>query len=576
MTADEAWVDEALETLDETLMAELLEAFSRWTRLSATPEAERSVDWLSARLEGLGVAVTRHVCPLYVSDPVAASLTLPEYPQLAFMPKTRSFSAHCPRGVSGELVHDPYACEPATSRERVAWYEAHVRGRIVIADNGFEDYVERLTRYGALGLIHVWGSFEPAVHEETVGPVWGTPTPDDRVRLPRLPVIGISQPEGRALRAAMADSATPPTATLTTRVETRVADTGLPVAEIPGESDEFVLLSSHYDSWHVGVTDNATGNALCLAMAELFQRHRRQLRRGLRIAWWPGHSNARYGGSTWYADRFRDALRQRCVAHINVDSPGCRGGEVLVVNGSGAEDDRFLTQALQREAGAPPERIGMLGRGADQSFWGMDIALHLALKELPHPQARNTRSPGCGGGWWWHTEADTLDKVDYRHLGRDARIHARWLATLLCDERLPVDIGGYLARLDADLVAFDAASDPALDGQPMRRALARLQPLAAELERRWRHDPVRWQGHVRRLLGELHRLRHASVDAYHFDVAHRAGPFPGLRAVADVSRSEGDPATWLFAETLFYRQRDRVVDGFMQLADGLERAISET
>lgn len=177
--------------------------------------------------------------------------------------------------------------------------------------------------------------------------------------------------------------------------------------EIPGESDEFVLLSAHYDSWHEGVTDNATGNALCLAMAELFHRHCHHLRRGPRIAWWPGHSNARYGGSTWYADRHRAELRERCVAQINVDSPGCRGGDVLKVNGSGAECVDFLSRPVREEAGSPPEGVGTLGLDADQSFWGMDIALHLALKELPRPEDRNTRSPGCGGGWWWHTEADT-------------------------------------------------------------------------------------------------------------------------------------------------------------------------
>jgi len=78
------------------------------------------------------------------------------------------------------------------------------------------------------------------------------------------------------------------------------------VAEIPGNRvpDEFVLLHGHLDSWHVGVGDNATGDATMLELARVFWQHRDDLTRTVRIAWWSGHSHGRYAGSTWYADTF--------------------------------------------------------------------------------------------------------------------------------------------------------------------------------------------------------------------------------------------------------------------------------
>lgn len=84
-------------------------------------------------------------------------------------------------------------------------------------------------------------------------------------------------------------------------------------------------MSSHYDSWDYGVTDNATGNAAVLELARVLSQ--KQLRRGVKIAWWPAHSNGRYAGSTWYCDEQFEDLDARCVALVNMDSPGCMGAQ---------------------------------------------------------------------------------------------------------------------------------------------------------------------------------------------------------------------------------------------------------
>ena len=49
------------------------------------------------------------------------------------------------------------------------------------------------------------------------------------------------------------------------------------------------------------------------------------MRRGIRFAFWSGHSQGRYAGSAWYADHAWRELHQRCVVHLNVDSTGARG-----------------------------------------------------------------------------------------------------------------------------------------------------------------------------------------------------------------------------------------------------------
>ena len=78
---------------------------------------------------------------------------------------------------------------------------------------------------------------------------------------------------------------------VTGEVDTRWRPTELVVAHIEGtaEPDKFVLVGGHIDSWHEGVTDNATGNAAMLELARLLHENRDELRRSVRIAWWNGH-----------------------------------------------------------------------------------------------------------------------------------------------------------------------------------------------------------------------------------------------------------------------------------------------
>lgn len=531
----------------QEVMWQLLEQFQHLHRLSGSPDAERSVDILCDTLATYQIPVKRERCALYLSDPLAASVTLIDDPEWHIAAKTRSFSAHCPQGVEAELVYDARSLTFVAEKEFADW-AATVRGKIVVADQGYEDYVQRLMRAGALGLIHIWGSAEQALHEETVGPVWGTPVPDDRLRYPALPVAAINQQQGKILLQRLQQATH--IVRLVTEVHEHVATCSLPVVEIAGETEEFVLLSSHYDSWHEGVTDNATGNALCLAMAICYSQQKRPIKRGLRIAWWPGHSNARYGGSTWYADCYRAELIKHCVAHINVDSPGCLDGSQIVINASGAESIAFLNHALLSETGKPASRITPPGKGGDQSFWGVDIPLHFALRE--EPEVRTSLSPGSGGGWWWHTEEDTLDKVDAANLWRDANIHRHWLDALLFETDLPLDAAHYLSAMRDALAQLQGELDPAFDLQAIMLKLAALEQALPQEESATER--------LTQIVGLLHRVRYRASDDFHPDLSYHGGAFPGLQLLRGHYQEQSDELSWLMLETQFCRQRDRALE----------------
>lgn len=528
-------------------MQRMLTHYQHLHRLSGSRDAEQAADWLIEQLQQAGLQPQRLTCELFLSDPGRASLGLSDFPEWQPMVKTRSFAGNCPQGILAPLYHDTRSLQRLSENERFLWRES-VRGRIVIADQAFEDYVQQLDAAGAAGLIHIWGSAELSLHEETVGPIWGSPLPDDLIRYPRLPVVSVNQADGQKLLKYYQQQPELQ-AHLSTQLHNHVAPCSLPVVDIPGSEDEFVLLSSHYDSWHEGVTDNATGNALCLAIALWAASQQGVLRRGLRIAWWPGHSNARYGGSTWYADRYREELQQHCVAHINVDSPGCRDAIQILVNASGAESVDFLNQAVQEISGSPISRVIPPGKGADQSFWGCGIPLHFAFRE--QPEMKTSQSPGSGGGWWWHTEEDTLDKVDAEILWRDTRIHMGWLSRLLQDERLPLAPQAYLAQLQNELSQLQDDLDSEFDLTAIAAKLTRTQ-------QRIEQGDVEEKA-LRTATGLWHRARYSACDDFHYDLSWHGGAFPGLRQLAGHRRATTSRVFFLALTTRFYRQRDRTL-----------------
>jgi len=180
------------------------------------------------------------------------------------------------------------------------------------------------------------------------------------------------------------------------------------------DNDDFLLLHGHYDSWYVGITDNATGDAGMLEAARVFDEHSDELERNLRVAWWPGHSTGRYAGSTWYADEFAQELATNCVAQVNMDSPGAKDAtEYTDMSCWCPEAHGLVGETIDDVTGAPyaeqfpfPRRRLLLRQPRHHRL------LHALLE---HP-GRGTRAPGLPRrGWLW------------RQLRRVARLdgHAR-------------------------------------------------------------------------------------------------------------------------------------------------------
>jgi hypothetical protein len=318
----------------------------------------------------------------------------------------------------------------------------------------------------------------------------------------------------------------------------------MPLVTIPGTSgdDDFVLLHGHYDSWDVGVGDNATGDATLLEIARVLWAHRSRLRRSVRIAWWPGHSTGRYAGSTWYADHYAAELDEYCVAQINCDSPGCRWATEYRHVSWMAETERFAQGTIQavtglKAEGERPHRAG------DYAFNNIGVSSLMMLSStMPQALAQEKgyyAVGGCGGNIAWHTENDTLDIADPQVMLTDIRVYLGLVAGIANAPVLPFDWRALTREFNATLQRYQQALG---DDHSLAAALEQVAALEAQLEAAYRRIDAGTMDHatanrmIRRLARVLVPINHTLLPRFAHDAA---SAMPALPTLALASRWGG-------------------------------------
>ncbi len=541
----------------ESLMA-WSAAITEHVRPSGSPGENAAIDTIVAVLEANGVPVTVHEFDAYASDPVSATVTVPG---TDFAPPaiTMSYSGSS-AGTSGEAVdmgslRNLPQLEAGTGERLVVEGEdfgaelPDLTGRVAIVDGQPRNVPTIvLERLGAAAVVFV--NPEERLNELIVTSTWGSPSLMNHHRLPQVPVAQIMRSAGEELRARMAAGP------VELRVETEVA-TGwktlrLAVATIEPEGDAdapFVLLGGHIDGWHHGATDEAASNAAMLELALAFHDARDRLRHGLVVAWWPGHSNARYAGSTWYADQHFTELRTRGLAYMNIDGVGQAGAARFGATASEAFRD-FAARVVMDAEGAEisPSRPA---RNSDQAFNGIG---------LPLLQFNHTRRAEDGGYWWWHTPDDTFDKIDPEVLKTDTDLYADALAEMLAGEVYPVTLAAQVEALGAAVAAREEEAGGALRlHEHLGNRMDRLRRAVARVDRQAAAGEVGALEQVA-VLRPLHRAMYVPLNNYHPDPGITLGPLPGL-APARILR-DADPASDRrgFAAPVLARERNRLVE----------------
>jgi hypothetical protein len=337
--------------------------------------------------------------------------------------------------------------------------------------------------------------------------------------------------------------------------------------------------------------DNAGANATMVEAARILAGHRERLHRGLRVAFWSGHSHGRYSGSAWYADTHWQELRDHCVAHVNVDSIGGRGASVLS-EGIAMPSTRALGAAAIAQVAQSDFEGTRVGRAGDQSFVALGIpSLWMSLSEQPpsdHPTARafsaGVGSPRSGGlGWWWHTVEDTVDKLDPDLLLRDAQIYMVALDKLAGEPLLPLSAVAEADELVTRLTDLDRIADRRFDLSTTIATAKEARTVAAGLET-WRKKQTHevsstsanlFSHGINALLRGLVGALNSEHGPYAQDPAAGVPPLPLLdpvRALAALD-PESDAARFMVVDLV--RARNRLEDLVRQGTQTAARALEQ-
>ena len=192
------------------------------------------------------------------------------------------------------------------------------------------------------------------------------------------------------------------------------------IAEIPGETDEWVVVCAHYDGHDLAQSaiDNGTGVAAALSIANALASTGKRLRRGLRIIFF---TIEEWGllGSRAYVDEMSEAERRKIALVINLDS--LVGGAKLTALTSGFEDlASFVTRIAHATGSAIDVHLPMMANSDHYNFARHGIPSLRLVSGFNQPDSELR---------YLLTSGDTLDRIGSAEFTHATRIAASMVLT---------------------------------------------------------------------------------------------------------------------------------------------------
>ncbi len=406
-------------------------------RLAATEAEARARDWGAAKLKSLGfknVRIETFEMPYWGRVLEEAEIVSP-FPQPLIVTALGRSSATPEGGVTAEVVRF------RTLPELQAAPETGLEGKIVFVDEpmarmqGIAGYVtavrkrsqapvEAAKRGAAAVLIRSVGTD----HHRNPHTGGAARAPD----LTPVPVAALANPDADQLARAMERAEGPVTVRLDVQVETSdTAESGNVIGEIPGQTDELIVVGGHIDSWDLGTgaIDDGAGIAITTAAAKLVGDLRGKPKRTIRVVMW-GAEEIGLNGADAYAEMHKDEIERTIIA---AESDYGAGRIYRLDSGVGEAalpKIEVMEKALRRISIVP---------GDNTSGGGPDVG---PIRRMGVPVVDLVQN-----GWDYfdlhHTPDDTLDKIDPEALRQNV---AAWAAFIYMASEMEGDFGRFPAE----------------------------------------------------------------------------------------------------------------------------------
>ncbi len=384
-------------------LAELTDTFG--PRFSGTQALEDALDWVLAEMKKDGLENVRGepvMVPRWVRGEESAELVLPRPAKLAML------------GLGGSIATPPEGIEADVlvvgSFDELEARKAEAAGKIVLFDVPFTNYGQTV-QYRSLGAIRAAqaGAVASLIRSVASGSMYTPHTGGMRYEegTPKIPHAALTV-EDAAMLHRMQERGQK------VRVRLKMSAQALPdapsrnvVAEIRGREfpDEVIVMGGHSDSWDVGqgAMDDGGGCVAAWEALRILKSLGLRPRRTIRVVLWTNEENGLAGGRG-----YRNAHEAELDNHV-----------LAIESDSGVFDPEGFGITGKHEAFAAVEPIGKLlepiGAGAiTRGGGGADIS-PLMRHGVP---GMALQVDGTRYFHYHHTEADTMDKIDPRHLAQ--------------------------------------------------------------------------------------------------------------------------------------------------------------
>ena len=387
-------------------------------RLAGSAAEKRARDWSVVELKSLGfrnVRVEAFEIPFWSRVTDAASIVSPAPQELVIT--ALGGSAPTPEG---GIEADVVRFESLAALERADGRD--VEGRIVFIDEGMISTMDG-SGYGLA--VRKRSQCANVAAEKGAAACLIRSVGTQQRRMPHTGIM--SRPEGEAQGAAPAAALSPPDADQLTRLLERGAVTvaldiqtetlsGVPsgnvIGEVPGSTDEIVLLGCHLDSWDLGTgaLDDGAGCGIVVGAAKLIDELPGQPKRTIRVVLYGAEEVGLFGGDA-YARLHGDDLDKHVLA-AESDFGAGRIWRFQTNFGDGALDYAAAMQRILAPLGVTP--------GDNAAFGGPDIGV---LRRAGVPVV----TPGQDGRDYFdfhHTPDDTFDKIEPEAFRQNVAVYA--------------------------------------------------------------------------------------------------------------------------------------------------------
>ena len=382
---------------------------------AGTPEGRQAGEYLLQRFDDAGLEGVTFESSSFLSWELTSS-------QLALtIDGTAAPMAHEAFAYSGSGQVEAELVNVGTGHDG-AYDDVDVSGKIVLVTR--DPLFHRSTQYrlvienGGVAMLYISQSPENLIQVGTVA------DPEDGMG--PIPTVTVGADDGETLVAALNDGSV-----VTARIEVDASITPAVGRNVVGRlwgdppRGEYLLLGAHYDTWYAGSTDNGTGVAALLEVAEAMAQVDDR-RYGLVFVAYDGEELGLFGGY----DYLRDHLivgDEPVLAFINFEMPATEPNGLCTL----AHTNGGPLQPVLRAAGVDDLYPIMVGMEVVPTLFGGIIPTDIQGMYWSGVQGVTT---ACDAAYY-HTPEDTVEKIDVAFLSRVAMAFEQTL--LLLEEQAP-------------------------------------------------------------------------------------------------------------------------------------------